>query len=632
MERISYTQELVTKFSHCSTILQYYGTFTEAMRVIPFLCKGSLAMVRVYYEALKNRLNTKKSILRQKGSFTKELVKFLLESKRYLCYQMEIKLEKPKEVTLFKKFISKIEKPENAQFRLINVMFTESVVDVEMYNSIYWRLVNLNIDPSGLQFNFPEYLSYGLKTKKKGVKFEYTKKIYHDHIPTYCSLFKRIHSAQLDICYQNLQNLLRLSIPISELKLAIKIIQEGKPKLLDFENIHIYPNNILEEEEDLFFENLRKSCSHVTKVILLPIIEGVEDPSSLNWYTLEDVQEVFPNVKDIEYDFKYLPWSVLIKSKTFNTSKWVKYYPPPSLFCSSLLQNACSYSSINSVLKNGYFVIKDVDFFLYNPATEEYSSFHCTKYFQAINIKTYDSESMEIEKFKKEKAQIISLSSWPNIRFTEVKYLEGTKFEHVSKVNTLNCQQFEQAREEFTEEHKEYTESNEPIMFFKEKTFDKVVGLDFLMKYQPRTCREVCIKLENDSNLSENVENLKILSSIRVVSKLSLEVELTPENCELIIKALNHKIPYITIIVSKLTLKKIPKDIRQKLVTCLVCHKSLRNLSFKFKESNEIQKYHKSNSDEGKLKFKKFLTKMLLTFSHYVEKISLWKEVELIDY
>ncbi|CAI2359151.1 unnamed protein product [Moneuplotes crassus] len=621
------------KFSHCSTILQYYGTFTEAMRVIPFLCKGSLAMVRVYYEALKNRLNTKKSILRQKGSFTKELIKFLLEGKRHLLYQMEIKLEKPKEVTLFKKLVTKTEEPENVKFRLINVTFSETIVDVEMYNSIYWCLVDQNIDPSGLQFARYDYIFSDLQLKQKDAKFEYTKKIDHAEIIPYCMLYKRIHYAEFDTSPKNLQELLNLNIPISELGLKIDILRGGKQKLLDFENLHIYPNDFSgEEERTLFFVNLKKACSYITKLILIPKTTGDEDLSSLDWFTLEDVQEIFPNVQNLEYNFKMLPNSMCIRSDSFGSSRQIKYRPSPSLLCSSLLQNGCSYSSIDSENKNGYIVMDDVDFFLYNPITEEYSSFHCSKYFHTVNARTYDATHEEIERFKKRFIKIISPSGWPHIRFIEVKYLEGTKFEHVSKVNALNSQQFEQAREEFTEEHKEYTELNEPIMFFKEKTFDKVVGLDFLMKYQPRTCREVCIKLENDSNLSENVENLKILSSIKVVSKLSLEVELTPENCELIIKALNHKIPYITIVVSKLALKKIPKDLRKRISSGLICHKSLKSLSFKFKENSGVQYYNRAHSKESKFKFKKFVEKILLTCNHATEKISPWSQVELTDY
>ncbi|CAI2358800.1 unnamed protein product [Moneuplotes crassus] len=179
---------LITKFSHCSTILQFYGTFAICEKLLMRLSSKKRQMWIDNREAFLNCIGLKgvpKDTMDFCQEFNYEIEKFMLDNNRFINYDFIIRLSNSE--TLFQ-LISFLENknyrqfgiesnkiPKNyAQFlRFKKVEILEESFSVEFVNQVYEALKKFNVNTKCLRYEMP----FNFSPAKSAEKLEYVAQI-----------------------------------------------------------------------------------------------------------------------------------------------------------------------------------------------------------------------------------------------------------------------------------------------------------------------------------------------------------------------------------------------------------------------------------------------------------------------
>ena len=135
MEPLLPTINLLTKFSHCSNIIKYYGKYHESKLVLMSLWKETNEVWKSNAFAFRNTFEEDRRLLEYSGRFNEDFIAFLLEDEKYKMYSLKIKLIENEEIKLFCDFIK--------SYKLKEITFKEILI--EPFNTYFTDLKHLNL-------------------------------------------------------------------------------------------------------------------------------------------------------------------------------------------------------------------------------------------------------------------------------------------------------------------------------------------------------------------------------------------------------------------------------------------------------------------------------------------------------
>ncbi len=111
MESLSPVKHLLTKFSHSSSILIFFGTFTDGQLLMQKLCHETKQAWETNMDAYRTRLTKSRKILKTPKGFNSELGEYLLEGSRYNSYKLFVHIYNQSDLIAFTKFINQVSQP-----------------------------------------------------------------------------------------------------------------------------------------------------------------------------------------------------------------------------------------------------------------------------------------------------------------------------------------------------------------------------------------------------------------------------------------------------------------------------------------------------------------------------------------
>mmetsp|Transcript_31967 Transcript_31967/g.28329 ORF Transcript_31967/g.28329 Transcript_31967/m.28329 type:complete len:572 (+) Transcript_31967:18-1733(+) len=512
--------ELLSKFSHCSTIIQYFGSYSHSQSLLSLFSKETRDMWVLNKYAFRIFFHTNKKIMEFHSSFNEEFADFLIAEYRYIKYKPKIRLSTADKINLFCTFIERVEYPDKLQFEHIEIKCKKKSPGVEILNAPFQALKAKNIDTSCIEIILPELF----EDEKYEGALEYTKELTPTMIER-AKYFKAIGKLDFDIV-DNLiiEQFQKYHIFVSEISISPSI----------------YKNLLSNSDKDEFSKSLLEGIKKINIIRFSNSVLG-----ALNVFTIEEAKNIFPNIESISLD-----------------ATLSRELVSPNILFTDILTNGVSYTTHSkSTLKKNKIkmklheplTIENVNVFYYDSNLDKTTAFHVEKLLQ------YNPNP---DCFPATSSKFFTLGTYRDCDYIEVSNIDNidlTDFKNYLRINPV------------------IAESSLAQLVVQKVKFSKINDIDSILKIKPKQCEEISLKLDNRSKDKNLLKAIRFISEIDLINNLKISFGLQKETVEKLSKLLKLNITCLYLSFRNSDLSKIDRKVRKNISDTITSMKSLRS-------------------------------------------------------
>ncbi|CAI2386392.1 unnamed protein product [Moneuplotes crassus] len=524
-------QSLLSKFSHCSSILRYYGTFSQCKGLMMGLSMKTRRCFQDNLAAFRNRLEKGKSgefvKLELDPGFGKGHVKVLEKIGSYSQCQIGgetvvlVTLVKERDVLSFCEFVESCNYSCGLVFYEVLVKIVGTVKDESIYNLPYDSLKSSTIDPNCVQIEWAK----GVDPRDFKEKIKFTKMLHNVEL---ANCFERVHTLDLT------QSSELVDISNITTECSVLYVKSADLFRLLYDQSKEVPASLSQNVTTLkinwfsdgYFKETEEQDDSLKKKLTLS-----KECLSVFFPQLEALELMIPEVKDEVHP------TATLKEKIRNGV--------------SLLSSRPEASKI--------LTLGDVDVFFHDPKRKYYCCFHADEVSYYSKVGDFNAKPV---KWKGEK--YLDVYTYLDLEFIGISqkdeiYLEDFK-EYIEKhpMNThemLNwCSMFGDDMDDI------FAES----VLLKYRTVKKIKSPTVLEKLKPLRCDILEFKVDNSSTLGRGF--ILSLAKVQKPLKFSLKVLFNAKNASFICEAIKNCCTDLYLVVTEKAVSEAGISKREKLV------------------------------------------------------------------
>ncbi|CAI2378392.1 unnamed protein product [Moneuplotes crassus] len=536
-------QSLLSKFSHCSSILRYYGTFSQCKGLMLGLCMETRRCFQDNLVAFRNRLEQGEAgefvKLELDPGFGEEHVEVLEKIGGHSQCQIGgeiavlVTLVKEEDILSFCEFVESCSYSCGLIFYEVLVKIGRTVKDESIYNLPYDCLKNSTIDPNCVQIKCTK----GFNPKDFKDKIKFTKIL---HNAEFANCFERVHTLDLT------QSPERLDISRITTECLILCVKSLDLYNLLHDQSKKVPMNLSQNVATLKINWISGGYFKET---------GAQDDSSKKRLSLtkECLSEFFPQLQTLEFMMPEVKDNVhptaTLNGKTRNGV--------------SLLSSRPEASKI--------LTLGDVDVFFHLPQSDYFCCFHAD----------------EVSYYSKDCGFNATPREWKGEKYLDVYTYLDLEFIAISQKDEIDLEDFKR----YVVNYPMNTHAMTGWCTMFGQDIDDVYGESVLLKY--RTVKKIkspavlaalkpsgCDILEFKVNDSSTIGKGPLLPLVKVQKplKFSLRILLSAENVSFICKAIKNRCTDICLIVTDEAIRRTGIIKRKQLVEG-ICQEAVKPIT-----------------------------------------------------
>ncbi|CAI2363262.1 unnamed protein product [Moneuplotes crassus] len=581
METTHQISDLLTKFSYASTIMKYFGRYSDSQIVLTLLSRETSKMwtdfkyaFRICFLSTEN-INTfassphqrefKKKHMEHHKGFSQEFYDLLISEFRYISYLPKIKLITISQIELLSDFISKVEYPEHLQLGEVHIICKNKAPSPEILNTPFNALVSRGISTDCIKVTLPEFF----KAEEYQGALEYTSEL-KTSIFEQADYFKKIGNLKCTISNKETAEIFfGLQTSISEISITSDIAEM-----------------LLLSEELKVPESVSSGIKKINLRVLSPTCP-----------TKENLIQIFSNLQEIYYDFT-LCRAILSRHDIYTV----------------YTHNGSSFGRHdNEIIKekkirlkfNDPIIMKNLDVFYYNEESKTTTAFHVER----LDLFADDKSS-----FYTVSHDFITLSDFTSCTYYNVSSyneVDLVSFSDFIQAHPLPGDEVKSVVIQNTGYHK-ISDSNQ-FLFGRQKEVDQVI----LQKLDSLPPKKV------DSLISK-------LSKVTIHSSLTVKAKVG-NSCEALMLLTKLPITHLELSIDNSELSKISRKDRRELVEAIVGMESLQScyLSLDF---SKTKVYMRSMTAHNKRSLPGVLNSLISSALKKVPETDFLDEITVYDH